>query len=79
MYAVCKGHEEVVHALLEHPDIAVNAASNEEKTALMYAAERSFLPIVEALLEHPSIDVTLKDKVCCTFLFDRSWRSPNVF
>ena len=43
--------------LLEHPDIAVNAADNDGMTALVGAASEGHIDVVRTLLEHPDIAV----------------------
>ena len=51
MYAVERGHTEIVKILLKH-GVVVNAKNDSGGTALMYAAKIGHIEIVKLLLEH---------------------------
>jgi len=57
MYSVINKRKEVVELLLNHPNIDVNARTEEGITALIIAAELGYKDIVEILLNYPKIDV----------------------
>ena len=61
MLAAVNGHVEVVRTLLEHPDIAVNAADPGMITALMWATFHGHVEVVQALLERPDLAVNAAD------------------
>jgi len=54
------------------PNIDVNVKAEDQKNALIHAAEKGFTEIVEKLLNLPYIDINSKDFEGCTALIRAS-------
>ena len=68
------GHRDVVHQLLQRPDIQVNRGNRQKTTALMNACRGRHYSIVHLLLQHPDIDVNAVDQGGDTaLLFAAKW------
>ena len=52
---------EIVSALLESPDVAINTRTPEGWTALVAAADKGHHGLVRALLKHQGTDVNIRD------------------
>ena len=56
------GHPEVVRALLNAPNIDVNAADRDGSTSLMLASARGHLDVVQLLLRCSKVDITKREE-----------------
>lgn len=61
MIAAQEVNENIVIALLHHPDIQVNALDNVGLSALLYAANAGSVNVMQILLQVPGIDVDIQD------------------
>ena len=52
---------QIVSALLESPDVAINTRTPEGWTALVAAADKGHHGLVRALLKHQGTDVNIRD------------------
>lgn len=63
LQATFDGHEGIVRALLQRPDLDVNAYDVHGRNALSLAASEGHVVILQILLEHGGMDISLRDKL----------------